>query len=666
MARNRLYGGAAISALAFGLTAPAAAQTAQDADGAVTQGATADASDQDGLEEIVVTAQKRSENVQDVPIAISAISSDYLESRDITSIDQLGSVAPNVKIERSPSNKTISQISIRGSVTINPSVLFEPAVGLYVDGVYIAKAQGSIFDIADLERVEVLRGPQGTLYGRNTLAGAINLVTRKPSGEFGGSAEITYGSFNLRRAKATIDLPAVGIFSAKVSGQIQKRDGFIDVVPNPFPEAVLAQPNSVSETNDLDNHSLLVQIRARPSADLTVDYAFDYSRYDQRPDYAQLFRVNRNGDPRDLFDPASPSYPFAGAFFPLNLYTNEDRQRTASIDADPLFEKLRTQGHALTIAYDIGDATLKSISAYRKLEFADSLDLDGTPLNVAFTQRFTEYDSFSQEFQLVGSALGDRLNYVVGAFYFVDKGETLGPQFFFGGGTAFQSDYGQHTEAYAAYAQADFKITDRLVLTGGIRYNHEEKDISRLLVIGAGTAMPTTLLDVRYGDIPDAKYNSVSPAATIRYEISDRINVYARYAKGFKSGGFNGETNEITAPTADCPSGAPELCNPYQPEKVDSFEVGFKSRLLDNKLQLNVSAFWDEHKQIQLSVFRGEGAASSAVLNAAAARIRGIEAEFTARPTRTVTINGSAAYLDPKYKEYLDAGIDVSNNRAFP
>ncbi len=135
-----------------------------------------------GIGEIVVTAQKRAENIQDVPIAISAVSGQFLESRGITSIDGLGAIAPNVKIERAPSNKTISQISIRGSVTINPAITWEPAVGLYLDGVYIAKAQGSIFDVADLERVEVLRGPQGTLYGRNALAGAVNLITKKPSG----------------------------------------------------------------------------------------------------------------------------------------------------------------------------------------------------------------------------------------------------------------------------------------------------------------------------------------------------------------------------------------------------------------------------------------------------------------------------------------------------
>ena len=624
----------------------------------------ADAPQDGGIGDIIVTAQKRSENIQDVPIAISAVSSEYLESRDISSIDRLGSIAPNVKIERAPSNKTISQISIRGSVTINPAVTWEPAVGLYLDGVYIAKAQGSIFDVADLERVEILRGPQGTLYGRNALAGAVNLVTKKPSGEAGGSAEITYGNFDYMKGKAVLNLPKFGIFSAKLSGQIQKRNGFVKIGPNPFPAAFLARPNSVTDTNDLYGESGMFQLRAEPSDNITIDYALDYSRFNQRPDYAQLVKVNRNGDPRDIFDPASPSYPFAGAFFPLNLYTNTNRQSSGSIDGSPLFEKSRTYGHSLTIAVELGAATLKSISTYRNLRWSDSLDLDGSPLDVAFTQRFTTFNAYSQELQLTGTAANDRLNYVLGGFYYKEKAETLGPQSFFGGATRFQSDYGSHTEAYALYAQLDYKLTDAFKLTLGGRYTHEKKDVRRFLQIPGTPAV--TLVNIPYGGVPDAKYNNFSPAATLSYEVNDNVNVYARFARGFKSGGFNGETNDFRAPFAGCPTGAFELCNPYRPEKVDSYEFGIKTKLLDNSLILNLAAFRDQHKDIQLSIFEATGAASSIVRNAASARIQGLELEAIARPADWLTINGSVAYLDAKYNRYIDGGIDVTNNRAFP
>ncbi len=626
-----------------------------------------------GIGEIVVTAQKRAENIQNVPIAISAVSTQFLESRGITSIDSLGSIAPNVKIERASSNKTISQIAIRGSVTINPAVTWEPAVGLYLNGVYIAKAQGSIFDVADLERVEILRGPQGTLYGRNALAGAVNLVPKAPTGELGFKGEVSYGNYNYWKGKAVLDLPSFGPFSLKLSGQIQKRDGFIKLVPNPYPQAFLAGPNPADRTNDLDGKSGMVQLRFKPEGSiLTADYMFDYSKFDQRPDYAQLVHVNRNGRPEDIFDPNSVSYPSAGAFFPLNLYDRADRQSTASLDGSPLYERSRAYGHALTLALDFDSLTIKSITAYRNLKWADSIDLDGSPLPVALTQRNTTFHSWSQELQATGKALDSRLNYVAGLFYYKEKAETLGPQKFFGGATNLQSDYGSHTEAFAAYAQVDYNLTDQLKLTLGGRYTHEKKDIRRYFA--AGTPL-VPLFNLDYGGVPDAKYNSFTPAMTLAYQANANVNVYARFAQGFKSGGFNGETDVsalIGSPFSctTAPGKNSELCNPYRPEKVNSYEVGLKTRLFDGKMILNLAGFWDEHKDIQLSVFTASSAASSLVKNAAKARIRGIEVETVLHPIDALTINGSFAYLDAKYKSYIDAvnGVDtdVSGNRAFP
>ena len=623
----------------------------------------------DGLGEIIVTAQKRAENIQDVPIAISAVGSEYLESRGISSIDSLGTIAPNVKIERAPSSKTITQIAIRGSVTINPAITWEPAVGLYLDGVYIAKAQGSIFDIADLERVEVLRGPQGTLYGRNALAGAINLITKKPSGEAGGSMELTYGSYDYKKIKGVIDLPRMGIFSAKLSGQYVKRDGLVDIVPNPVAGVVTALPNVVNQTDTIDSGSFMAQLRAELSDSVALDYTYDYNKQKQRPPFAQLLRVNRNGDPRDIFDPGSPSFAFGGAFFPLHLYANPKRQGVASIDGG-VYERSRAYGHALTLTADLGSATLKSITAYRDLAWSDGLDLDGSPTPVAYTQRITDYHALSQELQLTGTALSDRLNYVLGAFYFKEKAETLGPQVFFGGGADFQSDYGSHTRAFALYTQLDYKLTDALKLSVGGRYTHETKDVRRFLRVNFDAAngifSPLVVANIPYGGVPDAKYNNFSPAATLSYAASEDVNVYARFARGFKSGGFNGETNDFGAPTAACPTGALELCDPYNPEKVDSYELGIKTKLADGRLILNVAAFRDQHKDIQLSIFRATGAASSIVRNAASARIQGLEFEAIARPVDALTVNATLALLDAKYNKYLDAGLDVSNNRAFP
>lgn len=620
------------------------------ADAAQTKAATTATDPSTGVGDIVVTAQKRSENVQNVPIAISAVSGQYLETRGITSIDSLGAIAPNMQITRAPSDKTITQISIRGSVTINPAVTWEPAVGLYLNGVYIAKAQGSVFDVADLERIEVLRGPQGTLYGRNALAGAVNLVPRMPSGKFDLAAESSYGNYNYYKEKLIVDLPEWNGFSVKVSGQLEKHDGFTKVTGNPNYNAI----------NDLDSKSVMVQVRYRPAgSDLIADYMFDYSNHDQKPDYAQLYSVYTDHSAYAIFDPLSPNY----SHIPLAPFASTTRQQTATLDGNPVFEKSEIFGHALTLTLPLGDATLKSITSYRWMHWQDSLDLDGSPLPVALTARDTRFHSFSQELQLTGKALDSKLNYVAGLFYYSEYAGTDNPQSFFFGSAEYFSSYGSHTKAFAAYSQVDYNFTDQLKLTVGARYTHEQKDIRRKLV-----ANGFTVADIPFGGVPDANYDSFTPALTLAYQASRDVNVYARYARGFKSGGFNGETNIFFDPAAPagCPSGATELCKPYKPETVDSYEAGIKTRLLDGKMILNLAAFWDEHRNIQLSVFTASGAASSEVLNAAKARVRGFEAELTLRPVDEVTFHGSAAYLDPQYESYIDGGVDVTNNRAFP
>jgi iron complex outermembrane receptor protein len=263
---------------------------------------------------------------------------------------------------------------------------------------------------------------------------------------------------------------------------------------------------------------------------------------------------------------------------------------------------------------------------------------------------------------------------VAGVFYYKEKAETLGPQSFFAGGSSFQSDYGSNTEAFAAFAQLDYSLTDALKLTVGGRFTQETKDVRRFLRVNFdaanGITTPLVVANIPYGGVPDAKYSRFNPALTLAYQVNSNVNVYGRFAQGFKSGGFNGETNDFRAPTAACPTGAVELCNPYRPETVNSFEAGIKTRLADGKVILNVAGFWDEHKDIQLSVFTANGAASSIVRNAAAARIRGLEIETVIRPIDALTINGSLAFLDPQYKAYFEAvnGVEtnVASNRAFP
>lgn len=605
------------------------------------------------LDEIIVTAQKREQSLQEVPISVTAIDEAYLESRNISSISGLAALAPNVKIENTPGNTSAAQIAIRGGVTINPALTWEPTVGIYLNGAYIGKTQGSIFDVADIERLEVLRGPQGTLYGRNTLGGAINIITNTPEEEFGGNVKVGYGNYNLRMAKGTVHFGQLGPLRGSVSGLIEKRDGFVEGVENPFPGVLAAGPLSTDEFESVDKKSLLVSLSADLSENFTLDYTFDYSQSDPDPTFSQIVSVS----PGNIFDPASPFYvgfPAGDQFFgfPLDLYVNRDRQFTATTDG-PLEERSRVQGHNLTATLNTALGDLKSITSVRQLSWRDALDLDGSPLPLAHTRRLSGYDSFSQEFQLTGGT--ERLNYVFGLYYFEDDGTTVNPQTFFGGASVFDSRYGFSTDAYAAYGQVDFAITDRLTVTGGLRYTDEEKTIDRSNIAVAFMGLPPNTPFVPFGTTGEVSFDNLSPSVSVNYAATDDIHLYAKYSEGFKSGGFNGEAGSVE-----------ETLRPYDSETIDSFEFGIKSQFLDNRLQLNAAAFFNSHTDMQLSVFTAEGAAASDIRNAGQAQINGLEIEGLFQVTDTLLLRGNIGFLDTEYNEFIEFGMDVADDRAFP
>ena len=602
------------------------------------------------LDEIVVTAQKREQSIQDVPIAITAIDEGYIENRNITSIKALSSLAPNVKIENTPGNTSAAQISIRGGVTINPALTWEPTVGLYLNGSYIGKTQGSVFDVSDIERVEVLRGPQGALYGRNTLAGAVNIITAKPTEEFGGKLKVGFGNYNSQMAKGSVNFGPLGPIRAKISGLIEKRDGFVEAVENPFPAVLTAGPlRGQEQYESFDKKSVLVALSADLSDKFTLDYTFDYSEADQEPAFSQIINVSEN----NIFDPNSPAYAFGGAFFPLDLYVNADRQFTGTTDSPNIFEISQVQGHNLTATYDGGFGEFKSITAFRSTEWADGLDLDGAPLPLAHTQRISDYDSFSQELQLTRSA--DRLNYVLGVYYFKDDGFTNNPQTFFGGASVFDSRYGFETDAKAVYGQLDFDVTDALTLTGGLRYTEEEKTINRANIAVAFMNLPPNTPFVPEGTTGKTKFDDFSPQAGVNYAASDNINLYAKYSKGFKSGGFNGEAGSVV-----------ETLRPYEAETINSFELGAKTRFWGGRAQLNATAFFNKHKDMQLSVFTAQGAAASDIRNAGGANINGFELEGLLQPSDNFLLRGGLGTLSTKYTEFIEFGMDVKDDRAFP
>jgi iron complex outermembrane receptor protein len=629
--------------LFFGTASAAAALLALFPISAFAQAPAATTAQAGGLEEIVVTAQRREEKLHNVPIAVTALTAAAIQARGISNINDIAGFAPNVTFVQSPSFDNETTVAIRGGVTINPAPYWEPAVGMYVDGVYIDKAQGNVFDLVDIDHIEILRGPQGTLYGRNTLSGAVNFVTQKPTGVFGGDIQATFGNYDLEKGRLSVNLPEFGKLKVKVTGLIESRGGFQQFAPDPFHlPAAITTPATVSEYNATENKAARIAARLDITDDLTADYTFDmYYRHDI-PQQGQLVSIGQGG----IFDPGSAAY----LGIPLYLYVQHSpdapfHYATASVNNAALFENSGARAHGLTLTWDPSEEfILKSITSYRWQDWSISQNFDNSPMEIARTQQFSHYHTFTQELQASGQI--DRLHYTVGAFYFNDGGHDTIPQQFFFGSVNINSQFGFSSEAYAVYGQVEYNppiLDDRLTLTAGLRYNNEDKVGDRSV---SGEVPYTTA---------SKSFDDATPTFIVKYDITPDLNVYAKYAEGFKSGGFNGEA-----------SSAQEARTPFRPETVDEYEVGAKSRWLDGKLEANVAFFYDDRKDMQLAVFTGQGALATIIRNAGSAVIDGTELELNALPTDWVRLSGTVGYLNTFYNEFIEGGRNVADDRAFP
>jgi iron complex outermembrane receptor protein len=573
-------------------------------------------SDNLGLEEIIVTAQKREQSIQDIPIAVSAFDSATIERQRISRITDIDLYAPNVEIIDTPTNTTAATIAIRGASAINPAITWENSVGIYVDGVFIGKNLGAVFDVAELERVEVLRGPQGTLYGKNTIGGAVNLITRKPSGEFGGRLTGEFGNEGYWAARGSIDTGEWEGLKATVTLYKEERDGFADNVADPF-GIPLAGPPSSDEFQDSDEKAARIALLWDLTDNVAASYTFDYSDQDILPRFGQLTQTSLN------------SYLSSGGL--QDAYLTKDDERAEKGSNDWAFqEKAMSRGHALDLSWSGDNVTLRSITAYRELEFDDTIDIDGTPIDIFHSSRAVDYDAFSQELQLTGS--WSQLDYVLGLYYFDESADVFNPITFFGafGVPTLNNSYGLDNSSVAAYGQADWRpamFNDSLTLSFGVRWTEEDKD--------------------QYIDHPgffaaetDDTFDNVSPTVALSWAFSDDVSVYARYAQGWKSGGFNGEA-----------SLEDRFLKGYDDEEADAYELGMKSLLWNDRLQLNAALFYNDIENFQLSVFEG-AAAASLVANIPEFETMGGELEMVALLTDTFRVNLAYGYLDAEYKKF--------------
>lgn len=615
MKRLGLRAGAALLPITMATLFPVAAQ-AQEAAPAESETAAAEPSP-----DIVVTARRQEERLQDVPVSVTALGEKALQYLQAADLGDLEGAVPNLSLHVGDASNAV--VYIRGVGQIDSLAFADPGVGIYVDDVYLGRAQGAFLDVYDVARIEVLRGPQGTLYGRNTIGGAVKFVSKQLTNDFAGEAEASYGSYDRLDLKASVNVPLIDDkLLAKVAIARSRRDGFSE--------------NLVDGTDDGDKDLW--------AGRLALEY---------RPSSTVSFRLNADishDDPDTSRTPARATSVF-------NIVPpNED---PFEIEAD--FNgrnRLKTKGVSLVARWEPSDSTeLKSITAYREMDYATQLDLDGT--RFAFFGVYVDeaQNQFSQELQL-NYHNGDT-SAVGGLFFFKEHDGTLsglyGPDINLVTGSFNDQD----NKSYAAYGQINYALTDKLTATAGLRYTYETKEFKRTQkFFAASTPFPfdyDTTPGLLVTDIDaDEDWGSLSPKVGLDYKPSDDLLLYASASRGFKSGGFDGRANTS------------EGAVPYEPETLWAYEVGVKSSLLDRRLTANLALFQNDYKDLQLSSFVADDAGGFAALftNAGKARIRGAELELTARPVPALGINAMLAYLDADYLEFIGpGGVDISDDR---
>ncbi|HEY3696134.1 TonB-dependent receptor [Phenylobacterium sp.] len=581
------------------------------------------------LEEIVVTARKRAESLQETPISITALSAEALERQPGYTIERVASMAPNLSTAKTPNALGAASHFIRGIGASESQFGQDPPVGIYVDDVYYARNNNSLSDLVSPERIEVLRGPQGTLFGRNTTGGAISIVTRTPADEFGGDIRASYGTYNSQSLRLRIDSGLLGNSNIKVSAAYQHRqnDGTVDNGDQPDNKDPGALKSDSFWGKAVGEWGPLNVAVAADYDDMKGSSTYFQIRF-ASPDVTRFFNLSPSlgGNPYAVTSAPQSSVP--------HWATGGD-------------QKLKSGGTSLTLTYELSDAlTLKSISAYRRFtydspSFTGPSNLVGRVGNTLATSVVRSFNGFymlparktseqqtSEEIQLLGT-FGD-VQLVVGGFYFTEQGrETTTTNLLVvrpGGQFAIPSlgtvSYRVSNESIAGFAQASWKpafLEQKLELTGGARYTEDNKDLDQY----APSARSGTL-----------KSNDTSILASVSYRWTPDVMTYARYATGYRAGGFN-----IRAALGG------SLI--YLPEKVKSYEAGLKAEFLDRRLRINGAAYYTDYQDLQVGQFIAGGGSNS---GNAKATYKGFELEAQAVPIDNLTLSGSVGYTSPKYQ----------------
>ncbi|GAB1261832.1 TonB-dependent receptor [Aurantivibrio plasticivorans] len=610
------------------------------------------------LEEVVVTARKVEENLQTTPVAVSAFTEEALERRMIVGTDDLGRVTPNLQFKSySPlsGSNSAAQVFIRGIGQSDSSGGIDPGVGMYIDDVYMGRSVGGVMDFRDIANVQVLRGPQGTLFGRNTIGGAVLLTTQKPGDEFGGSIKFGVGDDDLVEYFAAVDLPFSDHFAARVSLGGREQSGYVE---------------RIFDGTDLGNtHSYTVNgsLHIDPTDDLNFVIRGDYSKEDENGSPFVFAGINETaafpwGRSIDAGCPGA-----APGFIPdivdqrcannetwdLGEYKNGGTTKAES--------NLTNQGYSFHANWDFSDLlSMKYIFADRDLEWAGSRDADNTALTILSTQYSSEADQKSHELQLLFTH--EWFTGVVGAFSFDENVRDFllvpfGPPGLPPGLVPVDyQDADLHNESTAYFTQWTANIFDVVAITAGARYTDETKTM-KIIATGAGLvpvdvpdplvfAVPAPPYNVPYGPHKET-FDKMTYSFNVQWNISDSMMTYASWSEGFKSGGFNQRYN-TTPPGGDVV--------PFESEEAETLEIGFKSDLTDY-LRLNGAIFSTDYTNMQLTYRVG---IVPLLFNAGEANISGVELETTYIPTENLIVEGSIGYLDDEIESVTTINLPAT------
>jgi iron complex outermembrane receptor protein len=584
--------------------------------GATAVPAAADAAD--GLEDVVVTARRVQESLQAAPLAVSALSGDALAERSITAVTDLAGVVPNLTSTNGPQGSGDANFFIRGVGQFDFIITTDPGVGVYVDGVYLGRTVGALVDNADLARVEVLRGPQGTLFGRNSIGGVVSVVTRQPElGRFGAEAALTAGSRSRADETGALNLPLGDTLALRVSAQHRRQDG---------------QSTRVTDGKtfgDIDRTTARAGLLFAPGEAFHATLSADYTRDTGSPS------PEINAGAVAGFGP--PGQPFV----PVDINDDRPRRFYDTYQSNDRDNDVTVWGSSLTLEYKPGDTqSLKSITAYRHLRSATASDSDGTLYRLYDQSSATRQWQFSEELQWSGAVRDGAVDWVSGLYFFRESAAQvqelciatapvrLAPACGF-----WYQNNDQDTKSYAAFGELRLKVAGALRLTLGGRYTHETKRIGSVQDFDFfGAVLPI----VPAPGVPgatgrgDDAFSKFTPKVGLDWQVREDLLAYASFSQGFRSGGFNGRL------------AVPGPIRTYQPDVNDSVEAGVKGTWLDKRLRANVAAFWSRYRDIQQTVT--DPVVQFYVANAAQAKLYGLETEVRALLARTWSLEVSAGY----------------------